>query len=50
MNVFVEMHGKVEKPIVSISFENTLMIKEVEQEQQTLVREARPSVLTPKKC
>jgi division protein CdvB (Snf7/Vps24/ESCRT-III family) len=49
MNVFVEMHGKVDKPVAAILFENTLRIEEVEQEQQTLVKEACPSVLTPKK-
>jgi hypothetical protein len=49
MNTFVEMHGKVDKPIAAIASENTLRIEEVEQEQQTLVKEACPSVLTPKK-
>jgi len=49
MNTFVEMHGKVDKPIAAISSENTLRIEEVEQEQQKLVKEACPSVITPKK-
>jgi hypothetical protein len=31
MNVFVEMHGKVDKPIASISFENVLKTKEIEK-------------------
>jgi hypothetical protein len=29
MNVFVEMHGKVDKPIASISFENVLKNEEI---------------------
>jgi hypothetical protein len=32
-----------------ISFENTLGIKEVEQEQQTLVKQACPSILVHQK-
>ena len=40
MNVFVEMHGEVVKPIATISFENVLKTKEIEQEQQTLMKEA----------
>jgi hypothetical protein len=39
MNVFVDMHGRVEKPIASISFENDLKSEEIEQEQQTLMKE-----------
>ena len=44
MNVFVDMHGRVEKPIVSISFGNILITEEVEQEQQTLMNEVCISV------
>jgi hypothetical protein len=44
MNVFVEMHGKVDKPIAAISFENVLRTEEIEQEQQTLMKEACLSV------
>ena len=44
MNVFVEMHGEVDKPISSISFENVLKSEEIEQEQQTLMKEAFLSV------
>jgi hypothetical protein len=33
MNVFVDMHGRVDKPIASISFENVLRAEEIEQEQ-----------------
>jgi hypothetical protein len=40
MNVFVEMYGKVDKPIAAISFENVLRTEEIEQEQQTLMTEA----------
>ena len=44
MNVFVDIHGKLDKPIASISFENVLRTKEIEQEQQTLMKEACLSV------
>jgi hypothetical protein len=44
MDVFVDMHGKVDKLIFAISFENVLRTKEVEQEQQTLMKEACLSV------
>jgi hypothetical protein len=40
MNVFVDMHGRVDKPMAAISFENVLRIEEIEQEQQTLMKEA----------
>ena len=40
MNAFVVMHGRVEKPIVAISFENILRTAEIEQEKQTLMKEA----------
>jgi hypothetical protein len=40
INVFVEMCGKVDKPIVAISFENVLKTKEIEQKKQTLMKEA----------
>jgi hypothetical protein len=45
-NVFVEMHGKIDKPIASISFENILRTKEVELEQQTPMKEAYLSVFS----
>jgi hypothetical protein len=41
MNVFLEVHGEVGKPISAISFENVLKIEEIEQEQQTLTKESR---------
>ena len=44
MNVFVEMHGEVDKPIVAISLENILITEEIEREQQTLMKEACLSV------
>jgi hypothetical protein len=44
MNVFVDMHERVDKPIAAISFENVLRTKEIEQEQQTLRKEARLSI------
>ena len=46
MNVFVEMHRKVNKPIVAISLENILRIEEIEREQQTLMKEACLSVFS----
>jgi hypothetical protein len=39
INVFVDMHGRVEKPIASISFYNVLGTKEIGQEQPTLMNE-----------
>jgi hypothetical protein len=44
MNIFVDMHGRVDKPIASISFENVLRIEEIEKKQQTLMKEACLSV------
>jgi hypothetical protein len=44
MNVFVDMHGRVDKPIVSISFENVLRTEEIEKEQETLMKEACLSI------
>jgi hypothetical protein len=44
MNVFVEMDGKVDKPIAAISFENVLGTEEMEQEEQTLMKKACLSV------
>ena len=38
MNAFFEMHGEVDKPIASISFQNILRTEEIEQEQQTLMK------------
>jgi len=49
MNIFVDMHGRVDKPIGTISFENVLRTKDTDQEQQTLMKEACPSVLTHQK-
>jgi hypothetical protein len=40
MNLFVEIHGKVEKPIAAIPFENVLRTEEIEQKQQALMNEA----------
>jgi hypothetical protein len=40
MNVFVDMNGRLEKPISAISFENVLKTKEIEKEQQTLMNNA----------
>ena len=40
MNVLVDMHGKVDKPITSISFENVLRTEEIDKEQQRLMKEA----------
>jgi hypothetical protein len=44
MNVFVEMHRNIDKPIAAISFENVLRAEEREQEQQTLIKEACLSI------
>ena len=44
MHFFVDMHGRVEKPIVAISFDNVLRTEEIEQKQQTLMKEACLSV------
>ena len=49
MNVFVDMHGRVDKPIASISFENIPKIEEMKQEKKILVKEACFSVLPPEK-
>jgi hypothetical protein len=38
MNVFVNMRGRVDKPIVVISFGNVLKTEEIEQEQQKLTK------------
>jgi hypothetical protein len=38
MNGFVDMHGRVYKPIIAISFDNVLRTEEIEQEQQTLMK------------
>ena len=46
MNFFVDMHGRVDKPIASISFENFLKTEEIEQEKQTLMKEACLSVFS----
>ena len=40
MNVFLEVHGEVDKPIVAISFEDVLKIEEIKKEQQTLTKES----------
>jgi hypothetical protein len=40
MNFFVDMHGREDKPIAAISFVNVLRTKEIEQEKQTLMKEA----------
>ena len=37
---FVDMHGKIDKPIPAISFENVLRTEEIKKEQQTLTKEA----------
>jgi len=39
MNVFVDMHGRVDKPIAAISFDNVLGTEEIGQEQLTLMNE-----------
>jgi hypothetical protein len=44
MNVFLDMHGRVDKPIATISFENVLRTEEIEKEQQTTMKEACLSI------
>ena len=44
MNIFVDMHGKEDKPIISISFENVLITEEIGQKQLTLMKDAYLSV------
>jgi hypothetical protein len=44
MNISVDMHERVDKPIASISFENVLRTEEIEKEQQTLMKEACLSI------
>jgi hypothetical protein len=39
MNIFVDMHGQADKPIVAISFEDVLRTKEIEQKQLTLMKD-----------
>ena len=46
MNVFFYMHGRVEKPISSISFENVLRTKEIEQDQQKIMKESCLSIFS----
>jgi hypothetical protein len=41
---FVDMHGKVDKLITAISFENVPRTKKIEQTQQTLMKEASISM------
>jgi hypothetical protein len=40
MNVFFDMHGILDKPIDDISFESVPRTEEIEQEKQTLMKEA----------
>jgi hypothetical protein len=40
MNVFFDMHGRVDKPIAAISFKNVLRTEKIEQRKQTLMKEA----------
>ena len=44
MNFSVDMHGRVDKSISSISFENVLRTEEIKQKQQTLKKEAYLSI------
>jgi hypothetical protein len=44
MNIFVDMHGQVDKPIVAISFEDVLRTEEIEQKQLTLMKDTCLSV------
>jgi hypothetical protein len=40
MNIFVDMHGQEDKPIIAISFKNVLRTKEIGQKQLTLMKDA----------
>jgi hypothetical protein len=44
MNIFVNMHGQANKPIVAISFEDVLRTEEIEQKQLTLMKDTCLSV------
>jgi hypothetical protein len=44
MNVFVDMQGILDKPIAGISFESVPRTEEIEQDQQTLMKEACLSI------
>jgi hypothetical protein len=46
MNIFVDMHRRVDKHIVAISFENVLRTEEIEKKQQTLMKEAWISIFS----
>jgi hypothetical protein len=39
MNIFVDMHGKEDKPIIAISFKNVLKIEEIELLLQSSVKD-----------
>jgi hypothetical protein len=44
VNIFVDVHGQADKPIVTISFENVLRTEEIEQKQLTLMKDTCLSV------
>jgi hypothetical protein len=44
MNIFVDMHGQADKPIITISFEYVLRTEEIEQKQLTLMKDTCLSV------
>jgi hypothetical protein len=46
MNIFVDMHGQADKPIIAISFEDVLRTKEIEQKQLTLMKDTCLSVFS----
>jgi hypothetical protein len=49
MNISVDIHGGVDKPIGTISFENVLRTEDTEKEQRKLMKEACHFVLTHQK-
>ena len=44
MNIFVDMHGQADKPIISISFENVLRTEEIGQKQLKLMKDGFLSI------
>jgi hypothetical protein len=46
VKVLVDMHGILDKPIVGISFESAPRTEEIEQEKQTLMKEACLSIFS----
>jgi hypothetical protein len=46
MNIFVDMHGQENKPIIAISFKYVIRTEEIEQKQLTLMKETCLSIFS----